>query len=212
MCVFFAHLPLFSRAELPYCREAPSFVSVVFCHVLVCSQLHLEVKLCFIWLSQIISSRDQMLKLCRITSIVKIKDTRGIIALSGLSPLKNLIKQRWSSNITFISTHPCFLALSGSLSDVSIIGAYIGVSSEASKFSSLGELPFELVSFFDRFLKLFIPVCDIIIVEWRRIWNSFNGFWHVVFGTLIILSSHMPSLKLIWLDRFGVISQRINKW
>jgi hypothetical protein len=92
MSIFFAHLPLFSRAELPYCREAPSFVSVVFRHVLVCSQLHFEVKLCFIWLSQIISSRDQMLKLSRITSIVKIKDSRGIIALSGLSPLKNLIE------------------------------------------------------------------------------------------------------------------------
>jgi len=73
-----------------------------------------------------------MLKLSRITSIVKIKDTRGIIALSGLSPFENLIEQRWSSNITFISTHTCFLALSGSLSDIAIICAYIGVSSEAS--------------------------------------------------------------------------------
>ena len=97
--VFFPHSPLLLRRELLNSREAPRLVGVILSQILIGPQLHLKVEPALIRLAKVMPLRDQVLELRRITSVVKVNDTRRIVALAGLSSLQNLVEQGWA--VTF---------------------------------------------------------------------------------------------------------------
>ena len=85
--VFFPHSPLLLWRELLNSREAPRLVGVILSQILIGPQLHLKVEPALIRLAKVMPLRDQVLELRRITSVVKVDHTRGIVALAGLSSL-----------------------------------------------------------------------------------------------------------------------------
>ena len=91
--ILFPHRPLFLWRELLHSWKAPRLCCVVFCNVLVVSQLHLEVESTLIGLSLISSLENQVMESRTISSIVKIDNSWGICTLSGLSSLKHLAEQ-----------------------------------------------------------------------------------------------------------------------
>ena len=97
--VLFPHSPLLLRRELLNSWEAPRLVRVILSQILIGPQLHLKVKPTLIRLAKVMPLRDQVLELGRITSVVKVNDTRRIVALAGLSSLQNLVEQGWA--VTF---------------------------------------------------------------------------------------------------------------
>ena len=97
--IFFPHSPLLLRRELLNSREAPRLVGVILSQILIGPQLHLKVEPALIRLAKVMPLRDQVLELRRITSVVKVDDTRRIVALAGLSSLQNLVEQGWA--VTF---------------------------------------------------------------------------------------------------------------
>ena len=89
----FSNRPLFLWTELLHRWEAPWFDRVILGNVFVPTQLHFEVQLRLIGLTDVISNRDEVLELGAVSRIVKIDATWSKSALSRLSSFKDLIEE-----------------------------------------------------------------------------------------------------------------------
>lgn len=93
-------LKLFRWVEAADRRVDPRPWSVVFAEVFVVPKIHLEIQLLSVGHAHILPSLNQVIELSTISSVVEIKVTPCLCALSGISSLQYLCKQTADPFIT----------------------------------------------------------------------------------------------------------------
>lgn len=159
---------------------------VVLRHILVGSQLHLEVEPARVWLPEVGPLDDQVVELGAISSVVKVDDSRRIVALPGLPPFEHLVEQ--AGPIVFGVGGPAALRLVILVLDVC-------VASQAGEFARLLKLALEILPLLNVLGELFVPFLNIVIVKAGRIWHGVHGPLGIVFALFLFISLGLPRAK-----------------
>ena len=140
---------------------------------------------------------DEMVELRRVSSIIKVDNSRGKVTLAGLPSFEHLVEKRWSIALRISRFRPFF-----GLLDISICGP-------ASKLRGLLELLLKVVSLLDVLREFGIPFLNVVVVKTWRVRHGVHSFL-IIFSFLVFVSSlSLQSVK--WVSSFVRDSQGVDE-